>query len=927
MALAAQLEAWAARSMGPWTFGSGECCNGELGGAPVVLRATAIDDDACEVSLSGDGENCLRLSVSLSTGTPFFFALDAELNRLAELTNEVLERGCGASGGAGQSPLGVALDALCAAAARSPALVAPLRAPSDAPSEDCDDSDGDSSASDGWYGDDCDPAKVRATHAQKSATGPSLTNGRTQLSASELSALQASFLFRHAADAKATVAAAPPLSAAALPHLRIDAAPEACAVYCWIEVMELPTPGVASALGLAPDLPLRLTLTYAQSVALKCACAADVLDGAVLTWDQPDAPKPPSAHESGIVLHFGLDTYLPALAKDLSAAWRSELQESPAKRSRRASNAGGSNNAFVWLISNVWEALASAASNCAVCRTPLPAPGARLAPCTRDVCLFNFEEMGGCPLLPLLREAGGASAALHCTLAHAAACSSSRDTFEPFPSFLLERAQQRQRAGFFDAHATGAEARVDLAQLAENKQLGRAVIAGVLCSLPPLAELAAMPDEATLRRRLMHHNWHDKACTTTAPSGLDAAAKKWGAVPDMAWRVLQFVLSTPHMQLQLLEGTHKLEGLPADVVQLAIVNSSDAREQTFQARREAAGGSFFAFHGSNVANWYSIMRNGLRSLSRTAMMANGAAYGEGVYLAANMSMSMGYTGSRLGHGDSSFGYSAWQRAAADFAAANVDLDIAKANPVVLALGEVTNTGPQGNRHGAGMHVVGTDDVALRYILVIPSGSYSAEAAALRWNGAEVGHHIAALRQAALEAAEAERARLREPRRLALQAKADQAGASAVVDAAVARLDQATTTAASATAARAVLREYRELDRVAPALGLGLSLIGDDVFRWRVLMHNWKDLAPGLHDDLRAFAKATGLPPAIELEFVFSSVRWRRRARPKRALTRACRSTSPSQLRLCASCARCSLSELATSRLAAASVRARAYTAL
>jgi hypothetical protein len=872
MALAAQLASWAAHAH--WSPAASAGCCGELGGALVTLRATPLagDDEACELALSDEhDENTLRLSLSLST-PPFLFALDEQLTRLAECTNEALER---STQSAGRPPLLAALDALCAAAARAPKLVTALRAADATPGDGGSDSD---AGDDGWYGDDLyTSTKVRARRGVIATSGPLLTcswgadaTPRAQLSGSDLGKLQASFLFTHAAQASAACASAPLLSTAALPHLRVQPHAEACAVHGWLEILELPTPGTARALGLNPDYPLRLTLAYNQSQALACACAAEAFEGAEFSWEQPEVPKP-ALHE-GVVLRFGLDVFLPQLAKDLSAKWRAEVEASPAKRSRRASNVSG-NNAFVWLLAHVWEALAGAASNCAVCRTPLPAPGARLAPCSRDVCLFNFEEMGGCPLLPLLREAGGASAALHCTLANAAASSSGRDTFEPFPSFLLENRQTRQRAGFFDAHAAGTADHLNLAQLTENKNLGRAVIVGVLTSLPPLIELAAMPDEASLRRRLLHHNWW----ATASSAYSQAALAKWpdADVPDMAWRVLQFVLSTPRVQLQLLAEDDKLKGMPETAVQLAIVGNSDSREQTFQARREAAGGSFFAWHGSHIANWYSITRNGLRSLSGSAMMANGAAYGSGVYLASNLQMSMGYTGSR--------GYGlvptagVWQRAAIDFAAASVDLDVAAANPVVLALCEVTNTGPQGGaRVHTGMYVVGTDDVALRYLLLVPSaGNHAAEASALRWNDADVGQHIAALRTAALEAAEAERAVLREPRRKALQAAADQAGSAATVDAAMARLEnavaaQATTAAASATAARAVLREYRELDRVAPALGIGLSLTGDeDVFRWRILMHDWASLSPDLHDDLRAFESATGLPAAIELELAFS----------------------------------------------------------
>ena len=717
--------------------------------------------------------------------------------------------------------------------------------------------------------------------------------------------MNSSFLFGHAASAAALLGAAAgseqlgtlpvalgsAAASAALPHLSVQPEGETCTIHCWFETIELPAPGIASALGLDPVTPLHLSITYTTTAALACASAAAVFDDAKFSWDQPDAPKPTMSPLDGgvIVQRFGHDIFLPQLVKQLAAKWRSETAEvSPreaeqaAKRLRHTSSTDDGANAFVWLMQELWNAVAAADSNCAVCRAPLPAQAMRLAPCSRDMCIFSFEEMGGCPLLPLLREAGGASAALHCALTHAAAASfGGRDTFEPFPSFLLEQRQQRQRAGFFDAHAAGKVTTVELSQLAENKNMGRAVVVAVLSTLPPLAELAVLPDEAALRRRLLHLDWHGYATSagSTVPRAFaTAAVAKWpdAAVPDMAFRVLQFVLSTPRLQLQLLNGEHKLAGLPADALQLAIVGNSDAREAAFQERREAAGGSFFAFHGSSTANWYSIVRNGLRCLSQTALMANGAAYGTGVYLAANLSTSMGYTGH-----DRSIG--PWQRAATDFAAA-CELDVASKPPVLVALCEVVNnSGPQGKRLGnQQIHVVGTEDVALRYLFLLPHqghGSpsrYSAEASTLQCHGGTaLAGLLAALRSAALEAAEAGRVPLREQRRIALQFQTSDAGAEAVVNAAMERLEhvvaaQTTSAATSATAARAVLREFRALDRIAPNLGLGLSLTGDDdVFRWRILMEGWEHLSTELHDDLRAFAAATGQPPAIELEFAFS----------------------------------------------------------
>ncbi|VBB18677.1 polyADP-ribose polymerase [Yasminevirus sp. GU-2018] len=48
------------------------------------------------------------------------------------------------------------------------------------------------------------------------------------------------------------------------------------------------------------------------------------------------------------------------------------------------------------------------------------------------------------------------------------------------------------------------------------------------------------------------------------------------------------------------------------------------------------------FHGSAIHNWYSIMRNGLKNFSGTAMMSHGQAYGPGIYLATDTATATGY---------------------------------------------------------------------------------------------------------------------------------------------------------------------------------------------------------------------------------------------------------------------------------------------
>ena len=50
----------------------------------------------------------------------------------------------------------------------------------------------------------------------------------------------------------------------------------------------------------------------------------------------------------------------------------------------------------------------------------------------------------------------------------------------------------------------------------------------------------------------------------------------------------------------------------------------------------------FLFHGSPLENWFSILMNGLKNASGTALMTTGAAYGAGIYMSNMSGVSYGY---------------------------------------------------------------------------------------------------------------------------------------------------------------------------------------------------------------------------------------------------------------------------------------------
>ena len=57
---------------------------------------------------------------------------------------------------------------------------------------------------------------------------------------------------------------------------------------------------------------------------------------------------------------------------------------------------------------------------------------------------------------------------------------------------------------------------------------------------------------------------------------------------------------------------------------------------------------YFLFHGSPMYSWYPIVKNGLKVMSGSEFMANGAAYGNGIYLSDEFSMSLGYSSKSYG---------------------------------------------------------------------------------------------------------------------------------------------------------------------------------------------------------------------------------------------------------------------------------------
>ncbi|XP_016521188.1 poly [ADP-ribose] polymerase 6-like isoform X1 [Poecilia formosa] len=76
--------------------------------------------------------------------------------------------------------------------------------------------------------------------------------------------------------------------------------------------------------------------------------------------------------------------------------------------------------------------------------------------------------------------------------------------------------------------------------------------------------------------------------------------------------------------------------------QFLLVSAPPSKEVRFQTARKLYG-STFAFHGSHIENWHSILRKGLINASYTKLQLHGAAYGKGIYLSPISNISFEYS--------------------------------------------------------------------------------------------------------------------------------------------------------------------------------------------------------------------------------------------------------------------------------------------
>eukprot|EP01059_Diplonema_ambulator_P000347 TRINITY_DN10282_c0_g1_i1.p1 TRINITY_DN10282_c0_g1~~TRINITY_DN10282_c0_g1_i1.p1 ORF type:complete len:782 (+),score=148.22 TRINITY_DN10282_c0_g1_i1:231-2348(+) len=281
----------------------------------------------------------------------------------------------------------------------------------------------------------------------------------------------------------------------------------------------------------------------------------------------------------------------------------------------------GCTNVLNGIIRYLKYRMYSISQNCVICDKRLGFECVKTAVCNRPTCGFALEQYGlGCnPLAEIQRSSNLVD--LMVTLAGVAiqsSSSTSRDSFNPWcenievsaeylkANDLKEYLEECEKSGSLHFRGNG-----------KNWQL----ISKVLNKIPKVAEMASCTTKTELRGIL-------------------------DARHPLCYPLLQWIISSNRSCLLPIEKKLQLKGLGDN--QWILCSSDPEKERRFRTRRakmkkkNGGTGSFWAWHGSGSGNWHAILRLGLKNYSNTSMMSAGAAHGPGIYLAKDISTSIGY---------------------------------------------------------------------------------------------------------------------------------------------------------------------------------------------------------------------------------------------------------------------------------------------
>jgi poly [ADP-ribose] polymerase 6/8 len=256
------------------------------------------------------------------------------------------------------------------------------------------------------------------------------------------------------------------------------------------------------------------------------------------------------------------------------------------------------------------DAIRESPNHCIICSGKLPHLGLKPTVCDSPLCVFSHEQYGlGVDLESMILKSPEIVDLL-ITMCYAA-CSQQqlgyhRSNFNPFDPFPrgLEIKVKNEKTG-----------QIDVLSFMKGDDRDNKSVSEVLNLIPTIEQLTCWVIDGKLKDHC-------------------------DELHMLMYPLLRWIMASNRSHLKKLEKHEQISEMQTEH-QYLMMSSPPEKEKRFQELKRKYG-SVYAFHGSALRNWHSILRVGLKNMSGTAGQMNGAAFGSGVYLAPHSSTSAGY---------------------------------------------------------------------------------------------------------------------------------------------------------------------------------------------------------------------------------------------------------------------------------------------
>ena len=241
---------------------------------------------------------------------------------------------------------------------------------------------------------------------------------------------------------------------------------------------------------------------------------------------------------------------------------------------------------------------------CVVCQNKLDFQSDTFVACGKDECLYKYEELiVGNPIMEKITKDDEICQFLLESAIDAIKCERKYDIFEPFPTHFLKHATMGLKRGTVS--------KLDGKNYDQEKDFTK------IDSL-----LGSFDIEKFMK--LIENCKTDKELAQSLGNDL--------------YILIRFILMS--CKVDILKNDDIL-GISSKHFKIYKINHQPDKDNEFKELSKNGQNSFL-FHGSRWCNWYSILRNGLKNCSGSKLMTTGAAYGNGIYLSEDVTLSFGY---------------------------------------------------------------------------------------------------------------------------------------------------------------------------------------------------------------------------------------------------------------------------------------------